>query len=52
MYTKLYPEMVSKSPTVEAIIRGVWELIGSGRLAGIAYDGVSTPSAHITLGED
>jgi hypothetical protein len=28
---------VSKSPTVEAIIRGTWELVSSGQLSGIAY---------------
>jgi hypothetical protein len=44
LYTKIYPEMMSKSPTVEAIIRGLWELIGSGQLAGIAYDGLVTQS--------
>jgi hypothetical protein len=40
MYTKLYPEMMSKVPTVEAVVRGVWDLLGAGKLGGVADDGV------------
>jgi hypothetical protein len=49
MYTKLFPEMMSKYSTVEAIVRGVWDLIGSGNLSGVAYDAVRHVQSTFTL---
>lgn len=40
MFTKIYPEMMSQSPTVEAIVRGVWDLLGAGKASGVANDAV------------
>jgi hypothetical protein len=40
--------MVSKSPTVEAIIRSVWELVGAGAATGVGYDGVRVFLAPIS----
>lgn len=44
MFTKLYPEIMSQTPTVEAIVKGVWDLLGTGKLSGVANDAVRTTS--------
>ncbi|CAL1709388.1 unnamed protein product [Somion occarium] len=40
LYVKLYPETLQGSGAVEALVRKVWELIGSGKLPGLADDGL------------
>ena len=40
MFTKIYPEMMSQTPTVEAIVRVVWDLLGAGKASGVANDAV------------
>ena len=44
MYVKLYPEVLSRSSSVEAFVRAVWQLVGTGQQLGVAYDPVSTLS--------
>ncbi|TFY54539.1 hypothetical protein EVG20_g9663 [Dentipellis fragilis] len=38
MYVKLYPEVLARSQSVEALVRAVWELIGGGQQLGISHD--------------
>ena len=43
LYVKLYPEMLARSHSVGAFVKEVWELVGSGKQLGIAYDQVVHP---------
>lgn len=38
LYTKLYPEVLQNSASVEAFVRAIWELLGGGKLPGVADD--------------
>ncbi|EKM56806.1 uncharacterized protein PHACADRAFT_141741 [Phanerochaete carnosa HHB-10118-sp] len=38
MYIKLYPETLQSSASVEALVQGVWELVGGGKRPGVADD--------------
>lgn len=39
LYIKLYPDQLSKSPTsIPAYVQGVWALVGSNNLPGVAND--------------
>ena len=49
MYVKLYPEVLSRSASVEAFVRSVWQLVGGGTQLPLAYDPVSAPSAKLAL---
>jgi hypothetical protein len=40
LYVKLYPDQLTRSPSVEGFVQGVWTLVGSGRLPGLVDDGV------------
>lgn len=40
MYVKLYPEVLSRSASVEAFVRAVWQLVGGGTQLPLAYDPV------------
>lgn len=41
LYIKLYPDQLSRYPTVEAFVKGVWDLVGSGKMPAVADDAVS-----------
>ena len=49
MYVKLYPEVLSRSASVEAFVRSVWQLVGGGTQLPLAYDPVSVSSAKFVL---
>lgn len=38
MYIKLYPETLHTSASIEALVQGVWELVGGGKRPGVADD--------------
>jgi exportin-2 (importin alpha re-exporter) len=40
LYIKLYPDQLSRLPTVEAFVKGVWDLVGSGKMPAVADDAV------------
>lgn len=40
MYIKLYPETLQSSASVEALVQGVWEMVGGGKRPGVADDQV------------
>ena len=40
MYMKLYAEVMQSAASVEALVRGIWDLIGGGKLTRVADDGV------------
>ncbi|VDB88356.1 unnamed protein product [Peniophora sp. CBMAI 1063] len=42
MYVKLYPEVLSRSASVEAFVRAVWQLVGGGTQLPLAYDPLVT----------
>ncbi|EGN91830.1 hypothetical protein SERLA73DRAFT_100047 [Serpula lacrymans var. lacrymans S7.3] len=44
LYIKLYPDQLSQSQAVEAFVGGVWQLVGSGRLPGVADDALVSQS--------
>ncbi|KAF5349357.1 hypothetical protein D9758_011786 [Tetrapyrgos nigripes] len=44
LFTKLYPEQLQLSNAVETFVAGVWSLIGSNRLPGIADDSLVSQS--------
>ncbi|KAH7910550.1 CAS/CSE protein [Hygrophoropsis aurantiaca] len=44
LYIKLYPDQLSKSPAVEGFVQGVWQLVGSGKLPGVADDSLVSQS--------
>ncbi|KAH7929305.1 Cse1-domain-containing protein [Leucogyrophana mollusca] len=44
LYIKLYPDQLSKSSAVESFVQGVWELVGSGKLPGVADDSLVSQS--------
>ncbi|KDQ49269.1 hypothetical protein JAAARDRAFT_201016 [Jaapia argillacea MUCL 33604] len=46
LYLKLYPEMLSKSASVEAFTQVVWNLLGTGTLQGVANDSFVSQSLH------
>ncbi|KAH8102322.1 Cse1-domain-containing protein [Cristinia sonorae] len=44
LYIKLYPEVLQTAPTVEAMVRSVWDLVGGGQRSGVADDGLVSQS--------
>ncbi|KAH9947043.1 Cse1-domain-containing protein [Amylocystis lapponica] len=44
LFVKLYPEILQTSASVEAFVRGVWELVGGGKRTGVADDGLVSQS--------
>ncbi|KAF8867606.1 CAS/CSE protein [Infundibulicybe gibba] len=44
LYIKLYPDQLQKSPAVEALVQGVWGLVGANKLPGIADDALVSQS--------
>jgi exportin-2 (importin alpha re-exporter) len=41
LYTKLYPEVLQNSGSVESFVAAIWELLGGGKLPGVSDDHVS-----------
>ncbi|KIP01732.1 hypothetical protein PHLGIDRAFT_336871 [Phlebiopsis gigantea 11061_1 CR5-6] len=44
VYIKLYPETLQTSASVEAIVQGVWVLVGNGKRSSVADDGLVSQS--------
>ncbi|KAL4253719.1 XPO2/CSE1 family protein [Abortiporus biennis] len=44
LYVKLYPETLQSVASVPAIVRGVWELVGSGARSSVADDALVSQS--------
>ncbi|THH29169.1 hypothetical protein EUX98_g5041 [Antrodiella citrinella] len=44
LYVKLYPETLQNSPSVAAMVRSVWDLVGGGKRAGVGDDGLVSQS--------
>lgn len=40
LYTKLYPEVLQNSGSVELFVTATWELLGGGKLPGVSDDHV------------
>lgn len=40
LYTKLYPEVLQNSSSVELFVTAIWELLGGGKLPGVSDDHV------------
>jgi hypothetical protein len=41
LHLKMFPEVLQNSASVEPFVRSIWELLGGGKLPGIADDQVS-----------
>ncbi|GBE78774.1 Importin-alpha re-exporter [Sparassis crispa] len=44
LYVKLYPETLQSTASVEAIVRGIWALVGDGRRTSVVDDGLVSQS--------
>ncbi|KAF8148458.1 importin alpha re-exporter [Crassisporium funariophilum] len=44
LFIKLYPEQLQKTPAVESLVQGVWALVGSNNLPGVADDALVSQS--------
>lgn len=40
LYTKLYPEVLQRSGSVELFVKAIWELLNGGKLPGVSDDQV------------
>ncbi|EIW74080.1 importin alpha re-exporter [Coniophora puteana RWD-64-598 SS2] len=46
LYIKLYPDLLQQGPFVEALVQGVWTLIGGDKAKGVGDDSLVSQALH------